>query len=88
MRRQGGAALLAIRKLLGLLCVVRTAAAGSGVALSTFWNGHEFNPLSSHHPNLRVWPMCIQQHGILPNQRKPQILNYSALAVNRGEKTM
>ena len=44
--------------------IVRTAAAGSGVALSAFWNGHGLNPLSSHHPNLRVWPACIQRYGI------------------------
>ena len=40
MRRQCGAALFAVGKLLRFLGIVRPAAAGAGVALSAFWNGH------------------------------------------------
>ncbi len=42
VRRQRGAALFAIGKLLGFLEIVRPATTGAGVALSAFWNGHDF----------------------------------------------
>jgi hypothetical protein len=44
VRRQGGAALLAIGKLLRRLEVVRPTAARPRVALASFWNGHDSVP--------------------------------------------